>query len=347
MKTEARRTAMTSERARTKHAARTCLGAALAASLLLPAGTLSAQSPMKVHLPMLTFPSVLNTADDIIKAKGFDKSNGLDAEIVSYGTVGGEYAGVAKGEVDAGIFAPYQVAKMRADGVPIAIYASVIGMGDTQVITRNPEIKKFTDLKGHTLAATIGFSAYQYLQIYVGKFGMKLGTDIKVVDATTALAQAQLQADRVDAMLSWEPTTTRVLTQMPDARIIFNGNEGWKAVTGDVGWDIVCFISDDWVKANPGGLERMVKMYQDYSNFMNNNPEEADAIISSGKYYSKGIPAGTIATAVKAKRLVIDVHPTWEPAINKQMWQMMTLGVEQNYIKPPEKTVIYDAAPAK
>jgi hypothetical protein len=25
---------------------------------------------------------------------------------------------------------------------------------------------------------------------------------------------------------------------------------------------------------------------------------------------------------------------------------MMTLGVEQNYIKPPEKTVIYNDAPA-
>ena len=322
------------------------LGAALTAWLLLHAGTANAQSPLKVRLPMLTFPSVLNTADDIIKAKGLDKANGLNAEIISYGTAGAEYAGVAKGEVDAGIFAPYQVAKMRTDGVPIAIYASVVGMGDTQVITRNPEIRKFTDLKGHTLAATVGFSAYQYLQIYVGKFGMKLGTDIKIVDATMALAQAQLQADRVDAILSWEPTTTRVLTQMADARIIFSGNEGWKAVTGDVGWDIVCFINDEWVKANRGGLERMVKMYQDYSKFMNNNPEEADTIISSEKYYSKGIPAGAIATAIKAKRLVLDVRPTWQPAINKQMWQMMTLGVEQNYIKPPEKTVIYNDAPA-
>ena len=335
---------MMGTRARIDFARYALCGAALAA-LLLQAAPAGAQAPTKLHVPALTFPTIVTTADDIIKAKGFDKANGLDVEVVTYGTVGAEYAGIAKGEIDAGIVAPYQVAKMRNDGVPIAISASVVGMGDTQVITRNPAITKFTDLKDHTLAATVGFSAYQYLQIYVGKFGMKLGTDIKVVDATTSLAQAQLQADRVDAILSWEPTTTRVLTQMPDARIIFSGNDGWKAVTGDVGWDIICFINDDWVKANPGALERMVKMYQDYSNFMNNNPDEADAIVSSEKYYTKGIPPGTIATAVKAKRLVIDVHPTWEPAINKQMWQMIDLGVEQNYIKPPEKAVIYNAAP--
>lgn len=338
---------MTSKRAGIESIACVWLVAALAGWLVLPVGSLSAQSPIKVHLPMLTFPSVVNTADDIIKAKGLDKANGLDAEIVSYGSVGAQYAGIAKGEIDAGVLAPYQVTKMRTDGVPIAIYASVVGMDDTQVITRNPEIKTFTDLKGHSLAATVGFSAYQYLQLYIGKFGMKLGTDVTIVDATTALAQAQLQADRVDAILSWEPTTTRVLTQIPHTRIIFSGNEGWKALTGGVGWDIICFVSDAWVKANPGALQRMVKMYQDYSNLMNNSPQEADAIITSGNYYSKGIPAGTIATAVKAKRLVIDVRPTWQPEINKQMRQMIALGVTQNYIKPPEKTVIYDDAPAK
>jgi NitT/TauT family transport system substrate-binding protein len=317
------------------------------AALVLSSGRDNAQAQTKVHVPALTFPTIINTADDIIKAKGFDKANGLDVDVVTYGTVGAQFAGIAKGEIDAGVLPPYQVTKMRGEGVPIAIYASMVGMGDTQIITRNPAITKFTDLKDHTLAATVGFSSYQYLEIYVGKFGLKLGTDIKLVDASSALAQAQLQADRVDAILSWEPTTTRVLTQMPDSHIIFDGDQGWKAVTGDVGWDIVTFISDDWVKANRGGLERMVKMYQDYGNFLNNSPEEADAIISSEKYYTKGIPPGTIATAVRAKRLYIDVHPSWEPAINKQIWQMIDLGVEHNYIKPPEKTAVYNASPTK
>jgi ABC-type nitrate/sulfonate/bicarbonate transport system substrate-binding protein len=338
---------MTGKHARMDRTMRTHLGVALFAALMLATRVLAAQAQTKINLPALTFPTIINTADDIIKAKGFDKANGLDVNVVTYGTVGGEYAGIAKGEIDAGVLPPYQVTKMRGDGVPIAIYASMVGMGDTQIITRNPTIRKFTDLKDHTLAATVGFSAYQYLQIYAGKYGMKLGTDIKLVDATSALAQAQLQADRVDAILAWEPTTTRVLTQMPDARIILDGNEGWKAVTGDVGWDIVAFINDDWVKANPGGLDRVIKMYQDYGDFLNNKPEEADAIISSQKYFTRGIQAGTIATAVKARRLVIDVHPAWEPTVNKQIWQMIDLGVEQNYIKPAQKAAVYNVAPAK
>jgi hypothetical protein len=88
-------------------------------------------------------------------------------------------------------------------------------------------------------------------------------------------------------------------------------------------------------------------MYQDYGDFLNNKPEEADAIISSGKYFTRGIQAGTIATAVKARRLLIDVHPAWEPTVNKQIWHMIDLGVEQGYIKPAQKSAVYNVAPAK
>jgi len=323
--------------------------AALAAfsAVLLLGMALDVNARTKVRLPALTFPTIINTADDIIKAKGFDKANGLDVEVVSYGTVGAEYAGIAKGELDAGVLPPYQVTKMRGEGVPIAICATLVGMSDTHIITRDPAIKKFTDLKGRSLAATVGFSAYQYLQIYSKKLGLKLGTDISLVDASTSLMQAQLQANRVDAILSWEPTSTRVLTQMPDTRIIIDGNEAWKSATGDVGWDIVLFLNDAWMRANPGGLERMVKMYKDYGDFVERNPEEADAIISSEKYSTKGIPPGTIATAVKARRLVIDVHPSWEPTSNKQIWQMIELGVNEGYVKPPEKVAVYNTAPTQ
>jgi ABC-type nitrate/sulfonate/bicarbonate transport system substrate-binding protein len=320
--------------------------AGFSAGLLL-AKTLDAGAQTKVRVPALTFPTIINTADDIIKAKGLDKANGIDIEVVSYGAVGAEYAGIAKGEIDAGVLPPYQVSKMRGEGAPIAVYGTMVGMSDTHIITRDPAIKKFTDLMGRSLAATVGFSSYQYLQIYAGKLGLKLGTDIRLVDASTALAQAQLQANRVDAVLVWEPTTTRILTQLPDARIILNGDEAWKSVTGDIGWDIVLFINDGWVKANPGGLERMVKVYKDYGDFVDHNPAEADAIISSEKYYTKGIPPGTIATAVKARRLVIDVHPSWEPAINKQIWQMIELGVKEGYIKTPERAAVYNVAPGK
>jgi ABC-type nitrate/sulfonate/bicarbonate transport system substrate-binding protein len=325
----------------------TVLGISLAVLTALPmAGTVRAADLIKITVPALTFPTVVNTANDIIKAKNLDKANGLDTEIVSYGTVGAQYAGIAKGETQSGFLPPYQVAKMRLEGVQMAIYGTMVGMSDTHIVTRNPDIRQFTDLKGRTLAATVGFSSYQYLEIYTKRLGLKLGTDIKIVNASTSLAQAHLQADRVDAALVWEPSTTRILMQIPDARVIMTGDEAWKLVTGDIGWDIITWVNMDWVKAHAGGLARLLKMYKDYGDFVNANPDEADAIITSGQYTSKGIPPATIASAVRGKRLFIDVKPAWDPEPNKQIWQMLELGVREGYVaSQPDRGVVVNDRP--
>jgi ABC-type nitrate/sulfonate/bicarbonate transport system substrate-binding protein len=304
--------------------------AAAAGALLLAHATAAAQ--IKLSVPALTFPTILNTSNDIIKAKELDTANGFDMTVISYGTPGAQFAGIAKAEAVAGVLPPYLIAKMRTEGVPIAVLATFAGMEDTQIVTRNPDIKSFNDLKGKSLAATVGFSAYQYLEIYSKKLGLKLNTDIQIVNASSALAQTQLQANRVDAILIWEPGTTRVLKQIPDARVIFTGDQGWKAVTGEAGWDVVVWVNTDWAKANPGALPRLVKMYQDYANVMMRTPDDADGIISSEKYTSKGIPAGTISTAINSKRLSIVVKPTWEADANRQLWQMFDLGLKEGFM---------------
>ena len=102
----------------------------------------------KLTVPALTFPTILNTSNDIIKAKGLDKANGFDMEIISYGTAGAQFAGIAKGEAVAGVLPAYLIAKMRSEGVPLAVYGTFAGMEDTQIVTRNPDIKSFNDLKG-------------------------------------------------------------------------------------------------------------------------------------------------------------------------------------------------------
>ena len=55
--------------------------------------------------------------------------------------------------------------------------------------------------------------------------GFNLRKDVNIVDANTALAQAQLEANRVDAIMAWEPSATIILAKNPDARVIVNGDE--------------------------------------------------------------------------------------------------------------------------
>lgn len=323
---------------------RTCLSlscsVAVAIGALMPSGPAQAQTKW----PMVTFSfiSVANITVDIIMAKGLDKKNGFAVTPVTYGTGGAMWAGIAKGEAHAHTIGPYQAHKMRTEGVPIAIYGSFEAMNAIAVITKDPKLKNFAELKGKTFAGTTAFTEFEYMEIYARKLGFNLRKDVKIVDATTATAQAQLAADRVDAILAWEPGATMILQQVPNSRVLVAGNEVWRTVTGNPGWQLLLFANMEHVKANPGILPRLIKLYQDFGEFLNNNPDEADDIVSSNKYVSKNVPKGTIAAAVKAKRLLMDVRPSWDPTVNAQIWQMMQVGVESGHVSamPGKETVV-------
>jgi ABC-type nitrate/sulfonate/bicarbonate transport system substrate-binding protein len=322
-----------------------CLALGVAALL---AG-LSTPASAQTKFPMVTFSftSIANVTVDIILAKQLDKKNGFEVTPVTYGTGGAMWAGIAKGEAFAHTIGPYQTHKMRSEGVPIAIYGTFEAMNSLVVITKDANLKKFADLKGKTFAATTAFTEFEYLEIYARKLGFNLRKDVQVIDATTALAQAQLAADRADAILAWEPSSTMILNQVPNARVILRGDEVWNTVAGNPGWQLLLFADTEYVKKNPGILPRLVKLYQDFGDFVNNNPDEADEIVTSNKYITKNLPKGTISTAVRAKRLLMDVKPSWEPAVNKQIWQMMEIGVESGHIPnlPAKEAVVSADSP--
>ena len=120
----------------------------------------------------------------------------------------------------------------------------------------------------------------------------------------------------------------------------------WTQVTGDAGWELDLVARTDFMSKNPGVLPRLVQMYKDAGDLIRTNPAEADEIVSSGKYASKGVPAGSIAEAVKANRLIYDVRPSWEPTANQQIWKMLEVGVKYELIPAlPEKAAVVNAAP--
>jgi ABC-type nitrate/sulfonate/bicarbonate transport system substrate-binding protein len=317
--------------------------ACLLLSLAIPLQAARAQDkPVEMNFAVLTFPSMSNTIMDVILAKGFDRANGIIAKPVPYGTAGALWAAVAKGEIPAHSMGPYTLPQIKSTGVPIAIYGTLMRLSSEQIITKNPAIKKLEDLKGKSIAAMVGFPEYDYLQMYARKIGFELADNITVVNATPALARTQLEAGRVDASMFWEPSATMFLRSNPDARVILTGDEMWRGLTGTTGWQGMLFVNTDIARANPGMVEKLLKIYQQAGSWLNANPDEGDEIVSSNKYISRDIPKGTIADAVKNKRLNFDVQPSWDPAINKSIWEAFKLGVEYKVLKtmPSEDSVI-------
>ena len=114
-------------------------------------------------------------------------------------------------------------------------------------------------------------------------------------------------------------------------------------MTGDPGWELDLVVRSDFVKDNPGVVPKLVAMYKQAADFIRSNTDEADAIVSSGKYASKGVPAGSIIEAVKADRLIYDVRSSWDRTANEQIWKMLDAGLKYNIIPMmPERDSVPD-----
>jgi len=319
---------------------------AIGAVLGLIAPTAGAQALFDIKIGVFPFPTMSNAISDIAKAKEFDKKNGLNMSNPTYGSMRNLIAALATGDVDVHASGVYHVAQLRDEGMPLVVGWTFVKLSSLQIVTRDPAVKTFTDLKGKTIAADMAVAEYHVLRMYGRIKKLELEKDIQVVNANTALARTQLKAQRVEAVMTWEPTATLTVEDDGSHRVILNGEQAWREISGTDGWQLIVALRDDYMKRNPGVAIKMYNMYKDAAEFINKNPDEADQIVSSGKFITKGLPAGALAKAVKGGRLVYDVQPVWNPEVNKKIWRALEVGVEQKYIqKLPAPEAVLAKAP--
>ena len=174
-------------------------------ALAMPAGS---QEPIKVKISRLGFPSLTTMMVDVVKDQGFDRKHGIDLQPQSFGVISAYYAALATGELDMAPAGPHVLQKMRLEGVPIRAALTYARLNALAVITADASVKSIADLKGKSIAADMGSSEYQIMAIYGRTQGVVFGKDVTVVQAGPPLARSQLQAQRVDAAMTWEPSAS-------------------------------------------------------------------------------------------------------------------------------------------
>ena len=211
-------------------------------------------------------------------------------------------------------------------------------LSDLVIFTKDPAIKSLADLKGKQLAIDMGGSQFQVVRMYANSKGIDLGKDITVVNANFAIARAQLEAGRVDAALVIEPLASIITRQNPDWRVIFNGAEGWKEMTGVDGWELVTAMRADAIQRVPNGPKMMLAALEDVAKVFHTEPDAADKIANE----TLKLPPGILTAAVTAKRLHMIVQPAWEPATRKSITDMMERAVKAGFYKDmPDEKIIY------
>ncbi|MFL6949594.1 MAG: ABC transporter substrate-binding protein [Xanthobacteraceae bacterium] len=303
----------------------------------LVSATASAQDKPRLRVSSLTLPVFNPIVWNIMKERGFDAKNGFELEIRPYPSISAFYAAFATGETDVLVGGPTILQKLYLEGVPVRIIATGLTLSDLVVFVRDPSIKSLADLKGKQMAADMGGSQYQMVAIYAGAKGLKLGREITIVNGNFAVSRAQLEAGRVDAAVIAEPMATSIMLQNPDWKVIFNGAEGWKELTGQDGWEIVTAMRADAIQRVPLAPKMMIAALQDVAGFIRTETDAADKLANE----TVKLPAGVLKSAVTGKRWDFDVRPAWGPD-RKAIWDMMERAVQAGfYEKMPDEKIIY------
>jgi ABC-type nitrate/sulfonate/bicarbonate transport system substrate-binding protein len=147
------------------------------------------------------------------------------------------------------------------------------------------------------------------------------------VQAGPPLARSQLQANRVEAAMFWEPTTTLTLRDNPQYRILLSGEQAWKAVANAAGWELVLAMRDDFLKRSPAAVPRIMKMLQEAQQFIRSNTDDADEIVVN----SVKLPKGVLKEGVSAGRVIFEVLAAYE-AERPVLENMLKIAVDTGYL---------------
>jgi ABC-type nitrate/sulfonate/bicarbonate transport system substrate-binding protein len=311
------------------------VAACAAAAAVAP--PVESQDAIKVKIARLAFPSLTTLMVDVVKDQGLDRKHGIDLEPQSFGAVSAYYAALATGEVDTLPAGPHVLQKMRLEGVPIRAALTYARLNALAVITGDPTVRTVADLKGKSIAADMGSSEYQILALYGRSQGVVFGKDVTVVQAGPPLARTQLQAKRVDAAMTWEPSATLTLRDNPQYRTILTGDTAWKQIAKADGWELILAAREDFLTRSPQAIPRLLRMFQDGAQFIKTNTDAADRIVAA----SVKLPPGVLKEAVASGRLVYDIQPAWEGE-RAAIWDMFKVAVDSGYLpKLPDEGAIY------
>lgn len=206
--------------------------------------------------------------------KGMFKAKGLDVQIQSIEDVGARKQAIVAKRIQ-GMAASVDVSVAAiGQGVPIKlVWAFDASAGaDGLLVTKASGIKTIADLKGKEVAYNKGSASHLYLSTLLKKNGMK-DSDIISVEMKASEAASALMAGKVPAAVTWEPHITKAAAA---GNIVLSTTKDTPALIADV-----LAMHEDFVKANPDAVQKIVAALSEATDFIQKNPGEAAKIMAT------------------------------------------------------------------
>ena len=249
------------------------------------------------HLPMF-----------IGAEKGYFKQHGVDAKMLVVDTGTDMVNAMHDGRAQIGDMSTTTYLKAVHAGEPFRVIGLIMNDAtkdncDTPlaIVTkkgRGIAAGKLADLKGKKIGLARGQTSDEYFKMVLRRAKMKYEElTIENIWSQFGLAPA-LAEGKVDAVVSWEPYVTQVLTQVPDSYEVIRGGQHMSYVMVATAHGPTIESKPELAKAIAAGLAQS-------SHFTRNNRDEAVEI------FAKWVPGTDVAIGKKAIR-----HISFDPRMS-------------------------------
>jgi len=211
----------------------------------------------------------------IAKAKGFDKANGINLNMINFTTDADREAAFAGGKTDMSNVPTHALAKiLNAGSTPFQtiLFEDISMTADAMLAPK--DITSIKQIKGKKVAFEAGTTSDILLRYGLMKNGMTIN-DIKVVPLAAADAGTALVAGRVNIAVTYEPYLTAAIQHGKGLHIIYAG----KARPGLISDMLI--VSKKFAQAHPQSVVAVLKTWQQAMAYFRSNPADAQKIIAA------------------------------------------------------------------
>jgi NitT/TauT family transport system substrate-binding protein len=249
------------------------------------------------HLPMF-----------IGAEKGYFKQHGVDAKMLVVDTGTDMVNAMHDGRAQIGDMSTTTYLKAVHAGEPFRVIGLIMNDAtkdncDTPlaIVTkkgRGIAAGKLADLKGKKIGLARGQTSDEYFKMVLRRAKMKYEElTIENIWSQFGLAPA-LAEGKVDAVVSWEPYVTQVLTQVPDSYEVIRGGQHMSYV-------MVATAHGPTIESKPQLAKSIAAGLAQSSHFTRKNPDEAVEI------FAKWVPGTDVAIGKKAIK-----HISFDPRLS-------------------------------
>ncbi len=223
--------------------------------------------PIYVDLPLF-----------VAKDKGFFTKHGIDAELKRFESSPNIGASLINGDIDAGASIATTVVLSTESRDPGKMKIFLVDAENKDnylssfVVLNSSGIKLMSDLKGKKIGGFPGPTATIFGKMVLEKFGLNPEKDVQWIELPAANHLSALESKTVDALFSYEPTSTQAVMEKDAMKLLPGAVESHIIEPWQAG---VWVLRDNFIKQHTEVSKNFILAINDAVDYIRKNPDSA------------------------------------------------------------------------